>query len=779
MNRFWESGSMPPTTTCPEPGFLKKLLDERLPEKNHSELSAHLETCARCQRTLEELVAGRDSWNGMAARLRLFAPARDPTLGEAIGKLKDLADQATTWPEPVDAGELVLASLAPSDTPGHLGRLGHYEVSEIIGQGGMGVVLKAFDQVLRRVVAIKVLSPPLASSASARLRFLREGRAAAAVSHDHLITIHAVDEHNGLPYLVMPFVSGCSLQERIDRGGQLELREILRIGHQTARGLMAAHAQGLVHRDIKPANILLENGVERVKITDFGLARTADDVSVTQTGVLAGTPLYMSPEQARGETVDFRSDLFSLGSVLFAMCTRETPFRASTTLGVLHRVVEEAPPSIAACNPEIPSWLNAVIERLLAKNPADRFASAAEVADLLEQHLAHLQAPSLARRPRLPASPRRNGRRARLVMLSAILGVGLLVLAESTGHTSFVKNLMASLTSDNTDRADVAVVRKPNADGPPPKGPVEIRRFLGHHGPAKAVFLGDGRRLVSVGCWPEGDRTLRLWNVETGEEIRRFEAPQEFCCVAASPDGRHVLAGAVGGLLLLWDVETGAIVRRLEGHPQAVLAVAFSADGSHALSGGRDGSVRLWETARGTEVRRFDGHDDWVRGVAFSPDGRRALSGGRDKTIRMWDLAAGKEVRRFEPNAETVEFVVFSPDGTHALSGGGAILRMWDVETGNETRRFVGHKLEVNCAAFSPDGCRILSGGYDTVVHLWDVASGRAIDRLHGHKNWVWSIAFSPDGRTALSAGGGTRHEGRAVRGSDFAIRLWSLPPAQ
>src|SRR5262249_55116065 len=184
------------------------------------------------------------------------------------------------------------------------------------------------------------------------------------------------------------------LQERIDRAGPLELKEILRIGHQTACGLAAAHAQGIVHRDIKPANILLENGIERVKLTDFGLARTVDDASVTQSGVIAGTPLFMSPEQAAGEPVDPRSDLFSLGSVLYMMCTGHAPFRASGTMAVMKRVIEDTTRPVREVNPEIPDWLEAIIAKLHAKKPEERFQSAKEVAELLEQHLAHLQQPS-------------------------------------------------------------------------------------------------------------------------------------------------------------------------------------------------------------------------------------------------------------------------------------------------------------------------------------------------------------------------------------------------
>ena len=223
--------------------------------------------------------------------------------------------------------EAVLTVLDPPTDSSCIGSLGPYQILEVIGRGGMGLVLKGLDPVLRRVVAIKVLVPELSYLGSARLRFAREARAAASVAHEHVVAIHAVDSAKGLPYLVMQYVAGKSLQQRIERSGPLAVQEILRIGMQTASGLAAAHAQGLVHRDIKPANILLENGIERVKITDFGLARAADDASLSQSGVAAGTPHYMSPEQARCEPIDHRADLFGLGGVMYAMCTGHPPFR--------------------------------------------------------------------------------------------------------------------------------------------------------------------------------------------------------------------------------------------------------------------------------------------------------------------------------------------------------------------------------------------------------------------------------------------------------------------
>jgi serine/threonine protein kinase len=376
--------------TCPNPADLWHFLNGSLTEKKQPAIAEHLERCETCQVITERMLAGKGSWPSMAERLRKDPPTHEMALRHAMDSLKAESTPESQKLLPILDG-LALDFLSPSDKPGYLGRLGSYEVLELIGRGGCGVVLKAHDPALNRIVAIKALAPHFASSATARRRFTREAQAAAAVSHDHIVTIHAVDEANGLPYLVMQYVDGMSLQDRIDKSGPLELKEILRIGMQTASGLAAAHAQGLVHRDIKPANILLENGIQRVKITDFGLARAADEASLTQSGVVAGTPQYMAPEQARGETLDHRADLFSLGSVLYAMCTGLPPFRATTTMGVLKKVSDDVPKPIREINPEIPDWLVAVIDKLHAKDPADRYQSATEVGNVLGEHLARLQ----------------------------------------------------------------------------------------------------------------------------------------------------------------------------------------------------------------------------------------------------------------------------------------------------------------------------------------------------------------------------------------------------
>ncbi|MDG3007979.1 serine/threonine-protein kinase [Paludisphaera mucosa] len=395
---------------------LRTLEWDRLPAAELAGLERHLDACAACRDELDRIVRGDDCLAGVRREA-----GRDDDLDEA--------DAGPVGPEALDF-------LAPSDWPDSLGRLGTYEIKGVLGRGGMGVVLKAHDPALGRNVAIKVLSAALATCGASRKRFLREARAAAAVVHEHVVSVFAVVESAGLPFLVMEYVPGRSLQERIDRFGPLGLAEILRIGRQTAAGLAAAHAQGIVHRDVKPANILLEDGVERVRLTDFGLARAVADAAVTRSGVIAGTPHYMAPEQASGGAVDHRADLFSLGSTLYAAAAGRPPFRAETPLGVLRRVCDDRHRPLREINPEIPAWLEAIVDRLLAKDPADRFASAVAVADLLERCLAHVQQPLAAPLPpELAGLLTTPATRARRRLRRELLALGALAAAATGVYT--------------------------------------------------------------------------------------------------------------------------------------------------------------------------------------------------------------------------------------------------------------------------------------------------------------------------------------------------------
>ena len=446
------------TSAC-NPSQIDAFLSDLLNADEERELVVHLDHCDACRSRLKLSAAEDQTWSESSDFLK--NDAYDSELQQTSDASDDLR---VINHAPINQ---VLDVLAPTDDPEMLGRLGSYEVSGVIGAGGMGVVLKGHDRSLDRIVAIKVLAPHLATSGAARKRFAREAKAAAAVLHPNVVAIHGVWNDTGLPYLVMPYVRGCSLQLRIDEQGPLETNEILRIGQQVAAGLAAAHEQGLVHRDIKPANVLLTDGTERVAITDFGLARAVDDATMTRSGVLAGTPQYMSPEQARGMAIDARSDLFSLGSLLYATCTGHAPFRAETSYGVLRRITDDTPRDIQQVNAAIPEWLCRLIEGLLEKDVEKRFQSATEVERLLQQCTAHVEQPATSPLPSCLLVPRR---RANLVKLSIFAGVGLLacgllasvaVWMQSTPRDAKPNQQQAVTATTQASKAETTTVQTP------------------------------------------------------------------------------------------------------------------------------------------------------------------------------------------------------------------------------------------------------------------------------------------------------------------------------
>lgn len=282
----------------------------------------------------------------------------------------------------VDPAELNF--LEPSDSPKHIGKLDQYEIVEKSAQGAMGIVLKAEDPLLRRIVAIKVLHPNLATEPKARERFLREARAAAAIDHENVMPIFDVSRHENIPYFVMPFVEGDTVGQRIERDGAFTEEQIRRIGIQIARGLAVAHERGLIHRDIKPANILLHPD-GRSLISDFGLAQSLDKGKGSQSGNTTGTPHFMSPEQVEGQEVDHRSDLFSLGALMSYMATGQLPFAGENVLSTLRKVAEEDPSGSTSLLATLPPWLAKTVQLLMAKAPDDRIQSASDLVRLLEK----------------------------------------------------------------------------------------------------------------------------------------------------------------------------------------------------------------------------------------------------------------------------------------------------------------------------------------------------------------------------------------------------------
>ncbi|MFK7818087.1 MAG: protein kinase [Planctomycetaceae bacterium] len=372
---------------CFDNAQFSRFLDNQADPAEEARIVAHIATCEQCQGVLEKLAGQPEVWNDIRTHLV-----------ENELATSDLDDENESERSQRDLNSLI-ELLGPTDDPSMLGRLAGYEVCGMIGRGSAGLVVKALDPRLNRYVAIKLLAPVFANNGSARQRFEREGRAIASVKDVNVIPVYSVGEYQGTPYIVMQYLPDGSLQQRIDRTGPLTASEVVCVAMQIAKGLAAAHKRGVVHRDVKPANVLLESGVDCAMVTDFGLARVLDETTMTRSGGISGTPQYMSPEQAEGESVDPRTDLFSLGSVMYAACTGHSPFRAETVFGVIKRVCESVPRPIREANPEIPEWLAAFIEKLHAKRKEDRFETADKVAEILAQELAHLQAPTMVPEP--------------------------------------------------------------------------------------------------------------------------------------------------------------------------------------------------------------------------------------------------------------------------------------------------------------------------------------------------------------------------------------------
>jgi serine/threonine protein kinase len=330
----------------------------------------------------EQLCAGHPDW---LAELKLQIQALEEMSAVVTAYPNCTAVSSPGHEEAADFSGPDTDLLAPPQEPDEIGRLGGYRVLKVLDAGGMGVVFQAEDPQLRRLVALKVMRRARADSDLSRKRFLREARAAAALEHDHIVRVYQVGEDRGLPFLVMELLQGEALDVRLKREGPLPLVEILRIGREVCAGLAAAHDRDLIHRDIKPSNLWLEAERGRMKILDFGLARApGGPTDLTGPGTVVGTPGYMAPEQARGEPVDARCDLFSLGCVLYQACTGLPPFRGANTAATLLAVDEKQPPPPAALTQEVPAALSDLVMRLLAKDPADRPASARAVGEVLE-----------------------------------------------------------------------------------------------------------------------------------------------------------------------------------------------------------------------------------------------------------------------------------------------------------------------------------------------------------------------------------------------------------
>jgi hypothetical protein len=513
---------------------------------------------------------------------------------------------------------------------------------------------------------------------------------------------------------------------------------------EAARGLAAAHEKGLIHRDIKPGNILLEPPTDRVKLTDLGLARITEDVKLTRTGYVSGTPLYMAPEQALGAEPDPRSDLFSLGAVMYEMAAGQTPFTGSSALAILKQITEARHLPLREENPDAPVWLAEIIDNLLAKKPADRYDTAADLAEVLEYHWAHLKTSS----EELPAvcqvELRRRSIRNRVLVSAigiALLGIGL--VAGSLLSGGFFGGHVVGPPAAAKSAAEPIAVLAANAGSVwsvsfDPAGETvamgtedgsvqlwDVTRqsiktsFQAHRGPVwHAQFSADGSYLVTTG----DDSELKIWNpADTTKPVHTFKSSSVVRGLAISRDGEFLYAGGRDGTLNRYTRSNSddVLTRPQE---KSASTVALSPDGKTLAIAGSDPEIQVLNTETLSPRFKLTGHDANVYGLSFNQDGTRLASAGWDKTIRVWDLNAGLLWKKWDGQSSDLWGIVYSPDGTKlATAGQNGSVKLWDAGSGELLATYLGHDETVHTVAFNPSGTRLVSGGRDGSARVWPV----------------------------------------------------------
>jgi hypothetical protein len=582
--------------------------------------------------------------------------------------------------------------------------LSRYEILEELGKGGMGVVYKARERDTGRMVALKVLRKERLAHPDMLSRFRREAQASARLTHPAIVQVFEADQDGDTPYLAMEYVAGITLQKLVEETGPLPIGQACDFVRQTALGLEHATEQRLVHRDIKPANLMVvaPTGLPLpprpvVKLLDMGVARifqlTDQEVSLTtltRDGSVIGTPDYIAPEQLEDPRgVDVRADLYSLGCTFYYLLAGQVPFPGGTLIQKLDRQRWHTAPSVNQIRREVPAPLAAVVRRLMAKHPDDRYQSPGELAAALD---------ALLRTGELPGGH---------------ADLELIPVHTLTGHTAAVSAVAFSadgngIVSGGADRSvrfwDVASGQERLRVG---TGPQEVGCL--------AVVPGTGVVLAGQGV------TVRGIDPATCRELFRLTGHNDAVrCLAVSSDGKRAASGSDDRTVRIWDLERTLEVRRFSLHRAGVTGVALSANGKLVLSGSRDGSLRLCEVSSGKELRSFPVPRGPVLCVALAPDGQQVYSGHFDTTLRIWLANTGRETRRFTGHRQMVGALACGV-GVVVSGSHDQTVRLWSTDSGAELAAGQGHTGAVTAVALAADGKRVASASFDQTVRLWQV----------------------------------------------------------
>jgi WD40 repeat protein len=690
-----------------------------------------------------------------------------------------------------------------------VGRFGDYELLEEIARGGMGVVYRARQVSLERIVAVKMLlAGPLATKDFVQ-RFRTESAAAASLQHPNIVAIHEVGFADGQHFFAMEYVEGLTLGQLVAKG-PLPARQAATYLKTIAAAIHFAHERNVLHRDLKPSNVLIDSATDQPRVTDFGLDKRLEaETELTLSGQMLGSPNYMSPEQATAKrgTVGKRSDVYSLGAILYHLLTGRPPFQGETLTDVLRQLADDDPLAPHLLTPRVPHDLETICLKCLEKEPAKRYQTAEELADELDRFLRDepIHAHPVTRAERTWRWCQRKPALAGLIVaLHLVLALGLMGILWQWRRASFNARAEAKqhqLADENRERADqnvydsdMSLAQHAWDDGDlgrtlslleahcPRSGEPDRRGFEWFYfwnlclGDQRMTLTNHSQTVNSVAFSPDGQLVatgsagdpVHLWDSATGELLRTLPEQQVFS-LAFAPDGQTL---GVGGRdqVAVWNLETGQVIFKQED-PFGQFRIAFSPVGTWLVIGKRGGrlfstptdggSAELWDYATRERKHVFPesgGH------VALSLHGNRLATGNWNQTVKIWDLGSGQFLRSLKTGA--VIGMALSPDGQAlATSYWDPEVKLWDVATGGQIGALNKNPRKVWSLAFSPDGQSLATGGTDQTIGLWDVATRQQAERLRGHGSEVVSVAFSADGQTLAS---GSR---------DKTAMLWSVHP--
>ncbi|HEY3914311.1 MAG TPA: protein kinase, partial [Verrucomicrobiae bacterium] len=664
---------------------------------------------------------------------------------------------------------------------------GSYELIEEIARGGMGIVYKARQVALNRLVALKVIVSGEFSSPDFLRRFRTEAEAAARLDHPNIVPIYEIGEVDGQPFFSMKLVEARALTRAV--AGD---RQAAALVATLARAVHYAHQHGVVHRDLKPNNVLVDAKGEPY-LTDFGLAKLAErDSTLTRTHAIMGTPSYMAPEQARGESKQLTTaaDIYGLGAILYELLAGQPPFAGGTTMETIRMVLEKDPRRLTAINPKTDRDLETICLKCLEKDPLRRYGSAEALADDLDRWLRH--EPIAARRSsvlhRFGKWTQRHPAVAALVgglIVSLLMGFGLtlwqsaarqkaLVLGQRSLYAARIGLAAEAWTEGHVNRTSALLDSLKPGDGQEDLRGFEWRYLRGicrdesfftladEQKPVKSVAASpDGHLLALVGNKPY----VSLFDLATRKITARLPANSGNSFVAFSPDSACVAAVGEDSAIRIWDVIGKRPVTILEGHQYPVAQVAYSPDGKWLASASKsDGLIKVWDLATKTVWASFGAVPNEYPAVAFSPDSATLAWSTGDRGIELTDVESRATWARLTGHGASVVSLAFSSDGKWLASASkDSDVRIWGAKTGAFNAVLYGHNAILTSVAFSPDNQLLATTCVDGTVKLWNVRTEKEITTYKGHEMWVNNSVFLPDGHTL------------ATGGEDGTVKLWDV----